>query len=148
VFFGGFKKRRCVVKVWRHLVVGFLVCAIGLQAAVVFGVTQFRNEFRKRYVKEDSEDPKDKAFAALVEKAGCNVCHLGDDRTKRNPYGQALDKLLDRKTDVRDKDKIQKALEAVEKEKVDPNDPKSVTFGERIKKGELPYPVPKELMEN
>jgi len=126
----------------------FVVGVIGFHASWAFGVTQFRTEFKKRYVKQDSQDPKDKAFAQLVEKAGCNVCHLGDDKTKRNPYGQALDKLLDRKTDARDKDKIQKALETVEEEKLDPKDPKSVTFGERIKKGELPYPVPPELMEN
>lgn len=134
--------------VWRRLMIVFLALGIGLHAVAVFGVTQFRNEFRRRYVKKDSEDPKDKAFAQLVEKAGCNVCHLGDDKTKRNPYGNALDKLLDRKTDARDKEKIQKALEAVEKQKLDPKDPKSVTFGERIKKGELPYPVPSELMGN
>ena len=136
------------MRLWQQVTTVLLGVVVGLCATHVFGVTQFRTEFRKRYVKQDSQDPKDKSFAELVEKAGCNVCHLGDDKTKRNPYGQALDKLLDRKTDARDKDKIQKALEAVEKEKLDPKDPKSVTFGERIKKGELPYPVPPELMEN
>jgi len=136
------------MRVWRYLTIILVTVGIAFQAATVSAVTQFRNEFFKRYVKQDSKDPKDKAFAELVEKAGCNVCHLGDDKEKRNPYGQALDKLLDRKTDARDKEKIQKALEAVEKEKLDPKDPKSVTFGERIKKGELPYPVPAELMEN
>lgn len=136
------------MKVWRYLMIILITVGIVFQAATVSAVTQFRNEFRKRYVKQGSDDPKDKVFAELVEKAGCNVCHLGDDKEKRNPYGQALDKLLDRKTDARDKEKIQKALEAAEKEKLDPKDPKSVTFGERIKKGELPYPVPAELMEN
>lgn len=136
------------MRLWRQVMVVFVVGVVGFHASWVFGVTQFRTEFKKRYVKQDSQDPKDKAFAELVEKAACNVCHLGDDKTKRNPYGQALDKLLDRKTDARDKDKIQKALETVEEEKLDPKDPKSVTFGERIKRGELPYPVPPELMEN
>lgn len=116
-------------------------------ASTAWAVTQFRTQFVTRYVKKDSQDPKDKAFAELVEKAGCNICHLGEDKTKRNAYGAALDRLLDRKADARNKEKIQKALEAAEKEKVDPNDPKSPTFGDRIKAGQLPVPVPPELME-
>ncbi|ASV75706.1 hypothetical protein THTE_3104 [Thermogutta terrifontis] len=124
------------------LVVGAVWC--GSQA---LAVTQFRTQFVERYVKKDSNDPKDRAFAELVDRAGCNICHLGDDKTKRNAYGQALDKLLDRKTDARNKEKIQKALEVVEKEKVDPKDPKSPTFGDRIKAGKLPVDVPPELME-
>lgn len=127
------------------------VIAVGLGVlwcgSTALAVTQFRTQFVARYVKKDSQDPKDKAFAELVEKAGCNICHLGEDKTKRNAYGAALDKLLDRKTDARNKEKIQKALETVEKEKVDPNDPKSPTFGDRIKAGQLPVPVPPELME-
>ncbi|MGB9688870.1 hypothetical protein [Thermogutta sp.] len=132
------KKRLGVIA----LVVGAAWCA-----STALAVTQFRTQFVARYVKKDSNDPKDRAFAELVERAGCNICHLGDDKTKRNAYGQALDKLLDRKTDARDKEKIQKALEIVEKEKVDPKDPKSPTFGDRIKAGKLPVDVPPELME-
>lgn len=129
--------------VWLVVSAVFVWCA-----STAWAVTQFRTQFVAKYVKKDSNDPKDKAFAELVEKAGCNICHMGEDRTKRNAYGEALDKLLDRKTDARDKEKIQKALEAVEKEKLDPKDPKSPTFGERIKQGQLPYPVPADLMEN
>ncbi|MBC7351413.1 MAG: hypothetical protein H5U08_03560 [Thermogutta sp.] len=123
------------------LVIGVVWCA-----STALAVTQFRTQFIARYVKKDSNDPKDRAFAELVDRAGCNICHLGDDKTKRNAYGQALDKLLDRKTDARNKEKIQKALEIVEKEKVDPKDPKSPTFGDRIKAGKLPVDVPPELM--
>jgi len=124
------------------LVIGVVWCA-----STALAVTQFRTQFIARYVKKDSNDPKDRAFAELVDRAGCNICHLGDDKTKRNAYGQALDKLLDRKTDARNKEKIQKALEIVEKEKVDPKDPKSPTFGDRIKAGKLPVDVPPELMK-
>lgn len=123
------------------------VVVVLIPASAAWAVTQFRAEFIKRYVKRESNDSKDKAFAELVDQAGCNICHLSDDRTKRNPYGQALDKLLDRKTDARNKEKIQKALETVEKQKANPDDPKSQTFGERIKAGQLPYPVPPELMD-
>jgi len=114
----------------------------GMNAA--WAVIQFRNEFVARYVKKDSKEPKDQAFAQLVEEAKCNLCHVGTDRKQRNAYGAALDLLLDRTKDARDKEKIQAALAEVESAKVDPKDPKSPTFGDRIKAGELPVPVPKE----
>ncbi len=107
-----------------------------------WGVIQFRNEFVARYVKKDSKEPKDQAFAQLVEEAKCNVCHVGTDRKQRNAYGAALDRLLDRKTDAKNKEKTQAALAEVESVKVDPQDPKSPTFGDRIKAGELPVPLP------
>ncbi|NMC21275.1 MAG: hypothetical protein GYA33_12750 [Thermogutta sp.] len=130
---------------WSVLVVSAIVLGAscwGMNAA--WAVIQFRNEFVARYVKKESKEPKDQAFARLVEEAKCNICHVGTDRKQRNVYGQALDRLLDRTKDARNKEKIQAALAEVESEKVDPKDPKSATFGDRIKAGELPVPVPKE----
>ncbi|GAB4141930.1 MAG: hypothetical protein Kow0040_30810 [Thermogutta sp.] len=128
---------------WPVLVASAFVLGVacwGMNAA--WAVIQFRNEFVARYVKKDSKEPKDQAFAQLVEEAKCNICHEGTDRKKRNAYGDALDRLLDRTKDARDKAKIQAALAEVESEKVDPKDPKSPTFGDRIKAGELPVPLP------
>lgn len=110
--------------------------------SAAWAVIQFRNEFVTRYVKKDSKEPKDQAFAQLVEEAKCNVCHEGTDRKKRNAYGEALDRLLDRSKDARNPEKIQAALAEVESVKVDPKDPKSPTFGDRIKAGQLPVPLP------
>lgn len=130
---------------WPVFVASAVIAAVlcwGMNAA--WAVIQFRNEFVARYVKKDSKEPKDQAFAQLVEEAKCNICHVGTDRKQRNAYGDALDRLLDRTKDARDKEKIQAALAEVESVKVDPKDPKSPTFGDRIKAGELPVPVPKE----
>jgi len=98
----------------------------------------FRVEFIAKYVKADSEDAKDKAFAAAVEKAKCGICHEGKNKKNRNAYGKALDELLDFKADAENKEKIQAALKKVESKRSDPKDEKSPTFGDLIKAGKLP----------
>lgn len=112
-----------------------------LCAAVAFGmkpnsakaIKPFFDEFKAKYVKADG-DAGDKAYAELVEKVKCNVCHKGKEKKDRNAYGKELDKLLDKKTDAKDKPKIQKALDTVAKEK----SPGGPTFGELIKEHKLP----------
>jgi len=98
----------------------------------------FFDQFVATYVKSDSEDAKDKAFAEAVEKVKCNVCHEGKLKKNRNEYGKALGQLLSRKTDTEDKEKILAALKKVEAKRVDPKDENSPTFGDRIKAGKLP----------
>jgi len=98
----------------------------------------FRDRFVAVYVKADSKDAKDKAFAAAVEKAKCAICHEGKSKKNRNLYGKALAELLTRKTDTENKEKIQAALKKVEKKRADPKNDKSPTFGELIKAGKLP----------
>jgi cytochrome c2 len=98
----------------------------------------FRAEFVAMYVKADSSDPKDKAFAAAVDKAKCAICHEGKSKKNRNNYGKALAELLSRKTDVDNKEKIQGALKKVESKRSDPKNDKSPTFGDLIKAGKLP----------
>lgn len=99
---------------------------------------QFFNEFKAKYVKEGGT-AEDKAFAELVtNKAKCGVCHGKnaqgkDDKKVRNAYGMALQKLIG-KNDVKDKAKIQKALDTVAGEK----SPAGPTFGERLKEHKLP----------
>lgn len=116
-----------------------------LAAAVLLGSVSsakadklFRDEFIAVYVKADSSDAKDKAFAEACETAKCNICHVGFSKKNRNAYGEALDKLLDRAADKDNKEKIRKALEKVAAMKSDPKDSKSPTFGELLKAGKLP----------
>jgi len=103
----------------------------------------FRDEFVAMYVKADSDDPKEKAFAATVEKAKCNICHVGRVKKNRNRYGRALAELLSRKTDTENKEKIQAALKKIEARHVDPKNEKSPTFGELIRAAKLPGEEPK-----
>lgn len=103
-------------------------------------VPQFRKEFVAKYVKSESTDPKDKAFAEAVKKARCNICHAGDDKEKRNPYGQAISKFIS-KDDQENKEKVLQALDKAAGVKVKPDDAKSPTFGQRISAGKLPCEV-------
>ena len=64
----------------------------------------------------------------------CNICHEGKSKKDKNAYGKLLDKLLDRKKDAKNPEKIRQALAAVESEK----SPSGETYGELIKEGKLP----------
>ena len=120
-----------------------LAFLLGLAAQPAWAILPFAKEFSAKYVKKDSKEKKDQDFAKLVKEAKCNVCHMGKDKDDRNPYGVELAKLLDRKTDGDNKDKIQDALVKVEKLPSNPKDKKSPTFGDLIKAGKLPGGTPK-----
>jgi hypothetical protein len=101
-------------------------------------IPPFNKEFDSLYVK----DSKNEEFVASVKKAKCLVCHGKDAEGKeqkkiRNEYGKAVGKLVTKK-DKDDVEKIKAALETVAKEKSNPEDPNSPTFGELISKGKLP----------
>lgn len=120
-----------------------VLCAVsgGLFMANVkpaLGVEAFKKEFIAKYVKADSADPAEQAFAAAVKKANCNVCHVGAKKKERNEYGKALDELLDKKADIKNSAKIQEALETVAGLKSNPADAASPTFGELFKEHKLP----------
>jgi len=115
----------------------------GLIANSAQAIPPFKKEFDAKYVDKASTDATVKAFSEAAAKANCLICHgkdaTGKQDTKiRNAYGLALDKLLDKKTDAKDAPKIQKALDDVAKEKSDPANASSKTFGELIKEGKLP----------
>ena len=98
----------------------------------------FKKGFESLYVKKDSTEPQDMAFAAAVKKIKCNLCHMGKSKKKRNTYGNQLAELLDRKKDRKNKEKIEVAIKKVAGMKSDANDENSPTFGELIAQGKLP----------
>ena len=97
-----------------RLVILGLGAAVAFSAGEAFAIKQFSDEFKEMYVKEGSP------LAAEVETAKCNVCHVGKSKKDRNAYGEALAKLLDKKEDKDNVEKIRQALETVAKESSDP----------------------------
>lgn len=135
------------MKKWFVPIVACCVVAgmlFGLAAPRALAIKQFKDEFDAKYVKPDSKDPKEKALAEAATQAKCLICHEGASKKDRNPYGHALAKLLDRKEDKDNKEKIQAALDTAAKEKSKADDPNAPTFGDLIKEGKLPGGEPKE----
>ncbi len=112
------------------------VVFLGSAAPQASAIPPFKKEFQKLYIHPDTGEE----FAKLVKsnKTGCLVCHQGKKRKHHNPYGIHLTKLLDKKEDVKDKEKIIAALKKVEKMHTDPDDDKSPTYGKLIKANKLP----------
>jgi cytochrome c2 len=109
-----------------------VVLAVASQAREAFAIKQFAEQFKEVYVKEGTP------LATEVEAAKCNVCHKGKSKKDRNTYGEALAKLLDKKADKENVEKIREALATVAKESSDPSNPSSPTFGALIEQGKLP----------
>ncbi len=112
---------------------------VALLPSSAFAIKPFKDEFDAKYVATS----KNEEFIAAVKKANCLLCHDKnaegkEDKKLRNAYGKALDKLLDKKEDAKNKEKIAEALDTVAKEKSNPDDSKSPTFGELIEAGKLP----------
>lgn len=132
----------------RALFFGLVTLGIAIGgAAQSQAMPPFFKEFQGKYVKADSADEKDKAFAVLVtQTAKCNVCHVaGQDKKARNAYGKQLSTLLKKENfkAERLKEEAEKcaaeivaALDAVAAMKS--GDDKSPTFGELIANGKLP----------
>ena len=100
-------------------------------------VIQFQKEFFRLYnIDKDQEDKSEFAQAAL--KAKCYICHQGKKKKNHNPYGEELHKLLDKKEDAKNPEKIVAALEQVAQLRTDPCNPQSPTFGDLIQAGKLP----------
>jgi len=109
-----------------------LVIAVAASPREAVAIKQFSDQFKEVYVKEGTP------LAAEVETAKCNVCHKGKNKKDRNPYGEALAKLLDKKEDKDNVEKIRAALATVAKESSDPANPDAATFGALIEEGKLP----------
>jgi hypothetical protein len=127
------------------LAAAWIVAAL---SAPALAVREFEIEFKKNYVKPDSKDPKEHAFADAIDKISveteleegvvkqaCNVCHVkGKAKKMRNEYGEKLADLLDKKGDKDHPDKIKAAFAKVAGMKSS----KGPTYGELIKGGKLP----------
>jgi hypothetical protein len=135
------RMKKLVVTLFAVVVTGSTL--LGLLASTAQSRPQYFKEFREKYVKPDGS-PDEQAFAAEVKSAKCLVCHEGTSKKDRNSYGKELAKLLkpeDAPANFKgetDKTKINEALEKVAEMHVDPNDPKSPTYGDLIKEGKLP----------
>ena len=116
------------VRLLGGLIVATFVGAFLVSASPAFAVKQFYDEFKEVYVNKGSLD------ASAVAKAKCNLCHEGKSKKDKNAYSELLDKLLDRKKDAKNPEKIRQALAAVESEK----SPSGETYGDLLKEGKLP----------
>jgi len=106
--------------------------AVATQGREAYAIKQFADQFKEVYVKDGTP------LATEVETAKCNVCHKGKNKKDRNVYGEALAKLLDKKEDKANVEKIREALATVAKESSDPAKPDAPTFGALIEDGKLP----------
>lgn len=118
------------------LLVGTVVAVVcGAAGPEAFARKQYMDEFKAMYVKADGTD-SEKALAAAVEGAKCNVCHKGTSKKERNAYGEALAALLDKKEDAKNVEKIKESLTKVADMASDGKS--GPTFGALIKEGKLP----------
>ena len=118
----------------------------------VYAISTFKKEFEAKYNIKKPKTDAEKKLAAAIKEVKCNLCHEGKSKKNHNIYGKALKKLLDKdnfKASRRkaEPEKVKKeiwdALDKVAAEKSG-KDKDSPTFGELIKKGELPGGEPEK----
>ena len=115
----------------KGLMRGMLVTGVLAGLAVGFNV---RVEARPAYKTQFDKVYPDVAKNQDGGKTKCTVCHEeGDDKKKRNNYGEALSKNTGK--NEKDEDKIKEALTKTEPEK---SAIKDKTFGDLLKEGKLP----------
>ena len=106
-------------------------------AAPALADPKFYMVFKKEYL----EKHPDKKFAEAMDKPDvrCLVCHQGKKSKKNhNAFGLPLVDLLDRKKDLKDEKKISESIKKVLAMKVNPKDPKSETYLDRLKASKWP----------
>lgn len=119
------------------LAVSALVLAV---VSTAEALPQIDKEFKAKYVTPNPDTP----FAKAAAEAKCNVCHVdGEKKTVRNPFGQALGKLIGE--GIKDQFKQdapaaqKRTQDALEKVAQQPSGGKdSPTFGALIAQGKLP----------
>jgi hypothetical protein len=121
----------------------FVLFVTSVTAPPAAAVLQFYNVFATEYL----ADHPDAEFVALVKKPAnkCYICHLGKKRTHRNAFGALMDEQLDVEKDKKDKEKIAAALKEAFAQHVDPNDPSSETYADRLAKSQFPAGELEEL---
>jgi hypothetical protein len=108
---------------------------ISAMASPAHAVLQFQQAFKKDYI----DSLKDKKFAEELNKSDvkCLVCHQGKNRKNRNVFGLEVAKLLTKK-DAKNTEKINAALKKALAMHVDPKNPKSETYLDRLQAGQWP----------
>ena len=133
----------------QKMIVVVVISAVALcgLAQSVQAIPQFGKEFNALY-KVDKKDDVTSDFEKAALEAKCLVCHQGKKSKKnRNRYGAELSKLLDKKKDKKNKEKIIEALQKVAKLHTVAKDEKSPTYGDLIEAGKLPGGPLKEVKE-
>jgi len=123
------------------------LAVLWLAAPSAKATKNFQKDFVVRYVQPSDDDLQETAqkkamLGQAVEEAKCNICHNGRDKKRRNAYGDQLAKLLDKKADAENTEKVFMALEEVGKANSNPRDKKSPTFADLIGQGRLPVSPP------
>ncbi len=108
------------------VVAGVLAGLLAVGANSAQARPKYKGAFEKQYPEVVTKEGKD-------GKLTCAVCHEGDDKKKRNNYGEALGKNTGK--NEMDEAKLKEALEKTEKEK---SAVKDKTFGDLLKDGKLP----------
>lgn len=135
-------------KAMKKLILTVVGCAVlvGFSAAPAFALPVFKKEFDAYYHVDNPETDAQKALAASVAEAKCNVCHKGKSKKDRNPYGEELSKYLkkdDFKKDRLDAEPEKCKAEMIEafKKAAEGKAADGKTFGELIEAGKLPAPT-------
>ncbi len=119
-----------------------MVGLVSSMSMPAFAIKQLNDKFLEVYASPESKDTSD-AFKTLAKEAKCNVCHInGENKKKRNPYGEALHKAIEEaKFPVKDfgkepakyADQVKDLLKKVSEKKVGDK-----SFADRMKEGLLP----------
>jgi cytochrome c2 len=129
-------KRGPMMRNFRNLIAMAVLVAF---VSPAFAIKPFYDVFKKDYL----DTHKDKKFAESVDKAEgsgkCLICHQGKkSKESRNAFGKEVGKLLDRKKDARNLEKISAALKKALAAPIDPKKPKGETYMDRLKKSQWP----------
>lgn len=122
---------------YRYLVIAAAMLAVAGVSRPAMAIKNFCDVFKKECL--DNNSHKEFVEEVTKEKNACLLCHQGVKKKKnKNAFGVELGKLLDKKKDAKDKEKIATAIKKVLAMHVDPKDDKSETYGERIQAGKWP----------
>ncbi len=113
---------------------------LGMTVSPAYAIKQFGDQFKETYTGKS----ENKEFIKLVEEAKCNVCHIdGENKKKRNQYGEAVATLL-KKADFppdrfkKEPEKCKEEIEKAFKKAGEMKDKEGKTFADKIKGGKLP----------
>jgi len=124
--------------VWvRFIATGIMALALAALVRPVFAVKEFYAQLEAKYVKPKSQEPNDVALQAAFERAGCTICHPGDDKQRLTRYGGLVGSRVG-KSDAENNKMIQQAFDEVGELRSDPHNSKSPTYRELFRQGKLP----------